>query len=277
MWRLAELFTVLLMVAGCVSRPPDARSALSPGASPQAIVAADIAVTAEADRLRLLLAEAVPQGTFCNAGDAPRWVDPARSAMARALVSLQRPQLVVVVDRSLVGQELCILLAAPHAAWQPIGGSKISTGQAGRRGYFITPLGVFRHTEAIIDYRAEGTFNENHIRGLGIKGMRVWDFGWQQAVKGWANDAEPSEIRLLMHATDPDILERRLGQPASKGCIRLPAALNRFLDRHGILDADYEQAAASAPRIAAVLLPDRESTPLAGDLLVIIDGSEANR
>lgn len=61
-------------------------------------------------------------------------------------------------------------------------------------------------------------------------------------------------IRLLLHATDPDYLEHRRGRPASKGCVRIPAAMNRFLDRHGVLDADYERAA--------------------GDALVVIDSSQ---
>ena len=154
-----------------------------------------------------------------------------------------------------------------------IGGSKVSTGQAGRRGYFLTPTGVFRHTAGIVDYRAEGTFNENHIRGLGLKGTRVWDFGWQPAEKGWTAEPETAEIRLLVHATDPDYLEQRLGRPASKGCIRIPAAMNRFLDHYGVLDAEYERAAPVEPSIAAVLAPDREPTPLAGELMVVIDSS----
>src|SRR5262252_1994783 len=60
--------------------------------------------------------------------------------------------------------------------------------------------------------------------------------------KGWGT-GEEGDIRLLLHATDPDYLEKRLGRPASKGCVRIPAAMNRFLDRHGVLDADYERAA----------------------------------
>ena len=122
-----------------------------------------------------------------------------------------------MVDRNPAVQELRIILAQPNATWEVIGGSKVSTGQSGRRGYFITPLGVFLHTDGILDYRALGTFNENHIRGLGLKGMRVWDFGWQTAERGWRVERDPAEIRLLMHATDPDYLEQRLGHPASEG------------------------------------------------------------
>jgi hypothetical protein len=157
-----------------------------------------------------------------------------------------------------------------------LGGTKVSTGQAGRRDYYLTPTGVFLHTDLILDWRAEGTFNPQHIRGLGLKGMRVWDFGWQRATKGWGT-REEGDIRLLLHATDPDYLERRLGPPASKGYVRIPATMNRFLDRHGILDADYERAAKDDPRFEAILLPDRTPIPLDGNALVIVDSSETPR
>lgn len=58
-----------------------------------------------------------------------------------------------------------------------------------------------------------------------------------------------------------------------EGCVRVPAAMNRFLDRHGLLDASYERAARDDARIRAVLLADREPTALAGDALVVIDSS----
>jgi hypothetical protein len=106
--------------------------------------------------------------------------------------------------------------------------------------------------------------------------MRVWDFGWQRAAKGWET-GEEGDIRLLLHATDPDYLARRLGHAASKGCVRIPGAMNRFLDRHGILDADYERVAKGDPGFAALLLPNRVPTPLAGDALVIFDSSVAAR
>jgi hypothetical protein len=50
--------------------------------------------------------------------------------------------------------------------------------------------------------------------------------------------------------------------------------MNFFLDRHGVLDADYEQAAKQDARFEKVLLPDRTTTPLAGDALVVIDSSQ---
>lgn len=154
-------------------------------------------------------------------------------------------------------------------------GVREDTRGSGNVGLGHHPTGVFPHTDAILDYRAEGTFNANHIRGLGIWGMRVRDFGWQEASKGWRTDGETGQMRLLLHATDPDVLERRLGRPASQGCVRISAAMNRFLDRHGVLDADYEKAALEHPAYAAVLRSDRDPSPLAGRTLVIIDSSKS--
>ena len=266
------LLSVLMALVGCAApMPPSPQSPVfdAPAAP------ADVRLSTEVTALQDALARTVSQRDACRPDDAAGWIAPVRTAIVDAGLSIDRAQLVLAVDRNPRRQALCLVLALPGAAWQVLGGSKVSTGQNGRRGYFITPIGVFRHSADIIDYRAEGTFNENHIRGLGLKGMRVWDFGWQSAQKGWTADADPAEIRLLLHATDPDYLEKRLGRPASKGCVRIPAAMNRFLDHYGVLDAEYEQAAASERRIAAVLAANREPTPLAGKLMVVIDSSRA--
>ena len=79
-----------------------------------------------------------------------------------------------------------------------------------------------------------------------------------------------------MHATDPEYLEQRIGRPASEGCVRVPARVNRFMDRHGVLDLDYERAAVDDIRYRALLLPDRTPTPLAGEALVVINSSGAS-
>ena len=216
----------------------------------------------------------MPRHETDDADGEKAWIGRTKAAVGVAQLMIERAELLVVVDRNPAVQQLRIILARPDARWGSIGGSKVSTGQAGRRGYFLTPVGAFLHTDAILDYRALGTFNENHIRGLGLKGMRVWDFGWQTAQRGWDPEGATAEIRLLMHATDPDHLEQRLGRPASQGCIRIPAAMNRFMDIHGILDADYERAARDDPRFTAVLLPERQPTKLAGNALVIVDSSQ---
>jgi hypothetical protein len=261
-----------LLLAGCATAQPVAVAALSPpmAASPAgSMVPAD--VRRHVTQLRAALLHEVARSITDTADGDRAWI--ARAQSAAGPVVIDRTQLLVVVDRNPAVQELRIMLARPDAPWEVIGGSKVSTGQTGRRDYYITPVGAFAHTDGILDYRALGTFNENHIRGFGLKGMRVWDFGWQSAEKGWRADREAGDIRLLMHATDPDYLEQRLGRPASQGCVRIPAAMNRFLDRHGVLDADYERAARDNRGLAALLSRDREPTPLAGNLLVVVDSS----
>jgi L,D-transpeptidase catalytic domain len=231
-------------------------------------------IDAEFMQLRRALIRQVPRAVSSLPPDRMRnLLARTRAALGADQTPVESPGLLVVVDRNPAVQLLVIVLARPDRTWQLVGGSHVSTGQAGRHGYFITPTGVFRHTDSILDYRAEGTFNENHIRGLGRKGMRVWDFGWVTAVKGWRSDQETGEMRLLLHATDPDFLERRLGHAASQGCIRISAAMNRFLDKYGVLDADYERAAAVDPSYDAVLRPDRTPTSLASRILVVIDSS----
>jgi hypothetical protein len=190
---------------------------------------------------------------------------------------IDKPQLVVVVDRNPHVERLYLMAAKPGglAGWQLIGAAHVSTGQAGRKDYYITPVGVFIHTDAILDFRAQGTYNEHHVRGLGLAGMRVWDFGWQWARKGWHTDGAGGDIRLQMHATDPKLLEGRLGRPASEGCVRLSSSMNRFLDKYGVLDADYELTAVTDPRYAKLLRQDRTPSPLGGRLLIVIDSSLA--
>jgi hypothetical protein len=272
---LYPVLGLLVLVAGCAGNQP---AQLAPQARPSAAAPAtaamsDADVSREADRLRGALLLEVPEHTIASTDGARAWIRRAKAVVDAAPMVIDRAQLLVVVDRDPAVQEMRIILARPDAPWQVIGGSKVSTGQAERRGYFITPVGVFRHTDGILDYRALGTFNENHIRGLGLKGMRVWDFGWQTAERGWRVDRDTAEIRLEMHATDPEYLEQRLGRPASQGCVRVPATMNRFLDVHGVLDADYERAAQEDPRFRAVLLPEREPTPLAGNVMVVVDSS----
>jgi hypothetical protein len=284
--RLINLFRIaytavlglMMTVAGCspasAPQPAPSPSAGPPNVSSGATHAApSFNVAAEAARVQLAMHQQVPNLITDTPEAEQGWIARTRAAITRSDFKITRPQLVVVVDRNPNVQQLRLILVQIEAPWQSLGGSKVSTGQIGRRDYYLTPTGVFLHTDAILDWRAEGTYNDQHIRGLGVKGMRVWDFGWQPATKGWGS-GETGAIRLLLHATDPTYLEKRIGHPASKGCVRIPAAMNRFLDRHGILDADYERAAASDPRFVALLLPDRVPTPLAGDALIIIDSSE---
>ena len=282
--RLIRAIHILSFLAGLLvaslalaeARGPQPRAAPAPVGNPvPATVPIDVA--AEASQLRNALAAEVPQVIVDRPKVKQQWIARTQAAVNGSGFTIDRPQLLVVVDRSPKVQQMRLILAQPQAEWDDLGGSKVSTGQPGRRDHFLTPTGVFRHSDAILDWRAEGTFNAHHIRGLGESGMRVWDFGWQQAVRGWKSAKKVSKMRLLLHATDPDTLERRLGRAASEGCIRIPEAMDVFLDRHGILDADYEQATGRNPRFLAVLRPDRTPTPLAGNVLVVVDSSEPRR
>jgi hypothetical protein len=83
-------------------------------------------------------------------------------------------------------------------------------------------------------------------------------------------------MRLQLHSTDPELLEPRLGTIQSKGCIRISASLNRFIDRYGILDGEYERALANGETFW-VLSADREPTSWSGQFLVVVDTERHRR
>jgi hypothetical protein len=184
-------------------------------------------------------------------------------------------QYVVVVDRNVRVQAAMIFWKSEQGAFYFIGASPASTGQPGRFEHFQTPAGVYDHTLDNPDFRAEGTRNENGILGYGRKGMRVYDFGWVTTPKGWG-DRNAGVMRLQLHSTDPDLLESRLGSEQSKGCIRIPASLNVFIDHYGLLDGHYEQAMAAGQKFW-VLSPLREPTPWSGRYLVVVDTARQTR
>lgn len=192
-----------------------------------------------------------------------------------AAVDSNEAQYVVIVDRNKFVQAVMIYWMAPDRMFHFIGASPVSTGKPGRFEHFVTPTGVFEHKIDDLDFLSEGTRNEFGIRGYGRKGMRVYDFGWQTAQRGWGGGGE-GELRLQMHATDPDLLEKKLGTPQSKGCIRIPATLNAFIDHYGILDGDYERAMATGATFW-VLPQTREATPWSGRFLVVVDTGRTKR
>ncbi|MGF6535273.1 hypothetical protein P3T20_006091 [Paraburkholderia sp. GAS206C] len=183
---------------------------------------------------------------------------------------------VVLVDRNANVQALFIYFrATPSDKWLMIGASPVATGRPGEFDHFITPLGVFEHTPDNMDFRAEGTMNENGIRGYGKRDMRIFDLGWAQGERGWGKGGM-SQMRFQMHATDPDRLEPLLGVRHSKGCVRIPASLNVFLDHYGILDAEYEALVESGKPLW-VLHSDRQVTPWAGRYIVVVDSERKAR
>jgi hypothetical protein len=234
--RLGPALALLVLTAGCAGYMPvePAQPVHQAAATTAAGTMPDADVTREAERLRAALILEVPQPPIGAAGDESAWIIRTKATVDAAGLVISRAQLLVVVDRDPAVQQLRILLARPDGPWQVLGGSKVSTGQARRRGYFITLVGVFLHTDGILDYRALVS------RGCGCG-----------TSAGWTAEDDLVDIRLLMHATDPDYLEQRLGRPASQGCVRVPAAMNRFLDMHGVLDADYERKHRRTPVFAA--------------------------
>lgn len=203
------------------------------------------------------------------------YVRKLRDALATAGRDTNAAQSFVLVDRNEHVQAAMVVVRTPAGAWQWLGATAVSTGKVGKYEHFRTPLGVFAHSLDNPDFRSLGTYNENRIRGYGVRGMRVFDFGWQPAERGWGKGGT-SLMRLQMHATDPKLLESRLGRVASGGCIRIPATLNVFLDLYGILDADYEAAAARGERLW-VLRDGRQTIPWPGRDLVIIDSQARAR
>jgi hypothetical protein len=197
------------------------------------------------------------------------------AALTKANVALTTAQYVLLVDRSPMVQAALVYWRDGAGELHLIGVSRASTGRPGGYEHFLTPLGVFEHRIAHLDFRAEGTRNEFGIRGYGVKGMRVFDFGWVMGERTWG-DGGLSPMRLQVHATDPDVLEPRLGSAASSGCIRISASLNRFLDKYGVLDADYEAALGRGGQLW-VLRKDRTPTPWSGRYLVVVESERARR
>lgn len=207
--------------------------------------------------------------------DQQRYVGLLQQALTQAKLAAVTAQAFVVVDRSPRIQAAFVVLMTPSGDWHWVGATAVSTGKTGSFQHFLTPLGVFAHSLDNPDYRSEGTYNKNHIRGYGSRGLRVFDFGWQYAQRGWGVGGT-SKMRLAMHATDPKVLEPKLGLVGSEGCIRIPATLNIFLDRHGFLDADYETARDDGKEFR-VLKNDRQLIPWLGRYMVIIDSNAVER
>lgn len=227
------------------------------------------------DSLAARYAREVDRRLTLPADEVQRYGTLALQTLRAAAVAPLLPQYLVLVDRSPQVQALLLLWLVPDAEPVLIGASPVSTGRGGEYEYFETPTGVFEHSTANPDFRAEGSYNEYGIRGFGVQGMRVFDFGWQAARRTW-DGGGISSMRLLLHATDPERLEPLLGSAQSKGCIRIPATLDRLLDRYGLLDADYA-ADERAGQHFWVLSPQRAPVADAGRYLVIVDTLRATR
>ena len=220
-------------------------------------------------QLAMLFQQQVDRRVEVPAVEQRRYATLLRQTLFNAGFARASAQYVILVDRNALVQVAMIFWKSDSDEFTFIGASQASSGQPGRFEHFETPLGVFLHSLDNPDFRAEGTRNEFGVLGYGRKGLRVYDFGWVNAPKGWG-DGRQSVMRLQLHSTDPELLERRLGSIQSKGCIRISASFNRFIDHYGILDAEYERALA-AGQTFWVLFPDREPTPWSGEFLVVVD------
>jgi len=203
-----------------------------------------------------------------------RYIDLTRQMLLQAQITLAEAQYVLVVDRAPAVQVSLLYWTDGGTDFRLIGAAPVSTGRIGQFDHFLTPTGVFRHSVDNPDYRALGTRNSKGVRGYGVRGMRVFDLGWQTAQRGWGKGASGT-MRLQMHATDPDLLEPLLGSAQSKGCIRIPASLNRLLDIHGVLDADYQAARAAGERIMGSIPVGDVDTP--GRYIVVVDSETVDR
>jgi hypothetical protein len=226
--------------------------------------------------LRGVFARDVTRRLKVPAAEQKAYADRLRKALGEHTLGNLSGEYVVMVDRSANVQALFIYFrATPADSWRMIGASPVSTGRPGEYDHFITPLGVFEHTPSNMDFRSEGTLNENRIRGYGKRDMRIFDLGWAEGERGWGKGGM-SQMRFQMHATDPDRLEPLLGIRHSKGCVRIPASLNTFLDHYGILDAEYAALVASGKSLW-VLKSDRQVTPWAGRYIVVVDSTRKSR
>lgn len=91
--------------------------------------------------------------------------------------------------------------------WRPsageailVGASPASRGRSSGFEHFETPQGVFDHSTANLDFRAEGTENELGICGYGVRGMRVFDFGRVRGQRAWR---KKGEARCVCRCTPP--------------------------------------------------------------------------
>jgi len=198
--------------------------------------------------------------------------------MRKAGLEFTASQYFVYADRNPQSQIMLVgFYNAQSGDLEFLGGDLISSGNLEKEGdYFVTPVGVFENRLENFSYRAMGTPNQEGWRGLGAKDSRVWDFGYQKSLKKYKGGNTMSEMRLLMHATDPDKGEPRLGRTDSKGCVRISGALNRFLDTYAILDQHYEEWARSKPD-SWLLKKDRQPVGYPGKYLIIGDSASQSQ
>jgi hypothetical protein len=197
-------------------------------------------------------------------------------AEIKDLLRGQGSQYFVFVDRNPNNQVITVGYYDMGGKISIIGHDLTSTGdpKSKEKDHYETPIGVFENAVENGSYRSEGipSTEKTGWRGYGIKGKRVWDFGRQRTNRIYKGRKEPINIRLQMHATDPVYGETKLGSRDSKGCVRISAKLNEFLDQYGILDGNYEKS--NKNKAQWVLRKDRTPVSHAGKYLIIRDSRD---
>ena len=263
--------TIKTMMASRLFRQ-NIQSILTPALLMTAMLLSPAAQAIEsAQDLRAIYEKTVIQQVNPPEEELQAYTDMMAGALNGAGVNNLASQFIMLVDRNPKVQVGILFWIDAEGVAQFMGASPVSTGRGTGFEHFETPTGVFAHTVANLDYRAEGTKNSKGVRGYGEKGRRVFDFGWQPAKKGWG-DKQIAPMRFQVHATDPHVLESRLWTVQSKGCVRIPATLNQLLDRYALLDADYNAAVAEGRKFW-VLGKNREDNRWAGKYLVVVDSA----
>ena len=100
------------------------------------------------------------------------WMARTQAPVAASAQTIDRPQLLVVVDRNPDVEQIRLVLARPDGAWSSLGRDEgiHRTGRPAR----LLPDAHRRVLAHGSDTRlaGRGTFNPQHIRGLGLKGMQ---------------------------------------------------------------------------------------------------------
>lgn len=86
----------------------------------------------------------------------------------------------------------------------------------------------------------------------------------------------PKWGKYTSSSTQPPLYTWSPGSAQSKGCIRIPATLNKLLDHYGLLDADYERSI-NKKNISNLLDTKREPTAWSGRHMLVVDSRRVLR
>jgi hypothetical protein len=86
----------------------------------------------------------------------------------------------------------------------------------------------------------------------------------------------PPELLLHQRGFKPQANTCALHYGAAGCCMRIPATLNTFIDRHGLLDEDYDRQSDSGS-LLWLLRSDRLRISTPGSYLVVVDSQQQQR